>query len=475
MNSNTSYYVMLSKRYLSRYVLTYELLPLELCFDVNERKIFSEIELEAMFAQNLIDEKSVVLGLKNNLPALYHSYSNIAKIGFINQDSLEMFVERSYENYDLNSIECYTLDSGKGSKNLPLNILEPQLVDKYQFARKMALNDAITVAVQRTLLSFPDFYRTVNQYIGDAESLLKATLNHYVNDTNQLNMAIQFFKVCSEFNIDSGWQLSEVVEQFKKRIASNNIASPDVEIWVETAKKIIDNEDVKLIYTDENNVALRAMILVLLNPEKQNIDAMKTNLNEGLGGNVYALASLFVVARTGYSYLNAAERNQIANRADLQLLNASLYNEVTTKTSLVIEPLEVTSEVEAIPCDKFSLSQATWLTLETENRFRMNGVKPMAGFDLALEYIEGEFLGWRLIDANGGKGLDKLKGQLALNILSIQKDLPNQVRAEIIEQRGLYLTLPFEWALTSDIIDCFKHILTHLIHIKVAQKSSKLF
>ncbi|OBT00022.1 hypothetical protein A9257_21720 [Vibrio cyclitrophicus] len=472
MNSNSPCYVMLPKRNLSRYVLTYELLPLELCFEVNEKKVFSEIELQSMIAQNLIDEKVVVLRLKDKLTSLYQPFSNITKLGFTNQDSLDMFIDRSYENYDLSSMECYVLENDEANVTLPLDIAEPPTVEKHLFSKKMAFNDAIIAATHSTLLSSNDFSSELKQYLGNPERLLEANLSHYVRDQEQLKIAAIFYRICCDFNIDNGWQLSEVVEKFKALVITENIASQDVDRWVETAEKIINNDDVKLIYTDEINVALRAMILVLLNPEKQNIDAMKVNLGEGLGEDVYALANLFALARTGYSYLSADDRKQLKERAELQLLNASLYNEITIDVEATFEPEEENIEIECN--DKFSLTEVPWLNCETENLFSLKHVKPMSGFDLALVYKQGELFAWRLIDANGEKGLDKLKGQLALNLLAIQKDLPSSVRAELIESHGLLLTLPLEWLTDPEAHVYFEGILSLLISIKVAQKSSKI-
>ncbi len=472
MNSNLPCYVMLPKRNLSRYVLTYELLPLELCFDVNGKKVISETELQSMSAQDLIGEKNVVLQLKDNLSSLYQPYSNITKMGFASQDSLDMFIDRSYENYDLSTMDCYVIHSDAANVTVDMDIAEPLPVDKQLFSEKMAFNDAIIAATHMTILSSRDFTRDLIKYQSNAEQLLEAILSHYVKDPEQLKIAVIFYKMCCDFNIDNGWQLTEVVEKFKSQVAEVPIDSQDVERWIETAEKIINNDDVKLIYTDEVNVALRAMILVLLNPEKQNIDAMKINLGEGLGKDVYSLASLFVSARTGYSYLTSQERNQISERTELQTLNASLYNEIKADKEYTVEPEEET--LENPHNEEFSLMDAPWFNSTTESLFTIKDVKPMSGFDLAFEYKAGEFFRWRLIDANGEKGMDKLKGQLALNLITIQKDLPSSVRVELIESHGLFLVLPLEWLTAPEAHVYFESILSLLISIKVAQKSSRI-
>lgn len=473
MTPNTTCYVMLSKRYLSRYVLTYELLPLEYCFDVNGQKVFDRPTMHSLVNQGKVGDKNVVVGLTQQLGGSYLPYSNISNIGFADQDSLNMFVERSYENYDSSTIECYALTSGNEPSELAIDIVEPPIIDRHTFTLKMALNDAIVAATHSHLLAYPQFAAALPNFQGNAEQLLSAILTSYLDDTNQLAIAIAFFKTCSFFNIDAGWQLIEVVENFKKRLPQE-ANSDDVKRWFDTAQKIINNEDVNLIYSDDQNIALRAMILVLLNPEKDNINAMKVSLQEHLGEKVYSLANIFVGARTGYSYLSVEQRNMLEDRKQLQLLNASLYNNASDEPTS--EPVEQIPTQEQISPDEniFILDQEPWLKSASPDIFQLCAVKPMAGFDLSLEYKPESFFAWRLIDANGTKGMEKLKGQLALNLLLIQGKLPAGVRIEVIQDRGLYITLPLVWAKEADLKNKLQCILDDLISIKIAQKSSKL-
>lgn len=473
MTPNTTCYVMLSKRYLSRYVLTYELLPLECCYDVNGQKVFNISTMHSLINQGKLGDKNVVVGLKQYLGGSYLPYNHISNIGFADQDSLDMFIERSYENYDSRIIECYTLTSDNEPTELTVDIVEPPVIDKHDFTLKMALNDAIIAATHSHLLAYPQFSAELPNFQGNAEQLLSTILTSYLDDTNQLAIAIAFFKTCSLFNIDTGWQLIEVIDEFKKNLPPEE-NSDDVQRWFNTANKIINNEDVNLIYTDDKNIALRAMILVLLNPEKDNIKAMKVNLQEYLGEKVYSLANIFVGARTGYSYLNVDQRDMIEDRAQLQLLNASLYNHTSDK--LMHESVEQIPPQEQISPDEneFIIEKESWLESVSPSLFQLSSVKPMAGFDLSLEYKSGDFLGWRLIDANGVKGMEKLKGQLALNLLSIQGNLPVGSRIEVIEDQGLYINLPLIWSNDHDLKNKLQCILQELIKIKIAQKSSKI-
>jgi hypothetical protein len=79
-----------------------------------------------------------------------------------------------------------------------------------------------------------------------------------------------------------------------------------------------------------------------------------------------------------------------------------------------------------------------------------------------------------IIDANGPKGMDKFKGQLAHNMLSIQKYLPESSRFEVVD-KGLFLTLPLTWAEENhDLKDNLENLLSVLTPLKLAQKSSSI-
>ncbi|EOC7460622.1 hypothetical protein ACI7Y0_003027 [Vibrio cholerae] len=473
-NAETHFYVMLSKRYLSRYVLTYELLPLECCHDVNGGKIFDGVTMNAMLEQNKVSDKNVIIELNANSSDTFQSYTNIKSIGFTSKESLESFTDISFENYDLSALNLYVMDTPHESKPVTIETAEPETIDKISFSQKVALNDAITASIHKTLITHPQFGDEIQKYKGDAEVLLQRIISLYIDDTADLSMAVAFFRICSHFHIDNGWQPEEVISEFGKRLENNADVKETVDVWVDTARKLLNNEDIPLSYSDDQNIVLRAMTLVFLNPEQKNIDSLKLHHGENLGTKVYALADLFVSARTGYSYLSAEQRKQINSSEQLHDVSASLYNPVSDIEDT--EPYTLTVDVEITDSDNtgYSLEQESWLTNHTEHSYKLNGVKPMAGFDLTIEYKPDSTLAWRVIDANSEKGMDKLKGQLAINLLSIQKDFPEGARIEIVEDKGLYIMLPVNWATSPDCKDKINTILGQLRLIKVAQQTSRL-
>ena len=471
-NAERLFYLMLPKRYLSRYVLTYEILPLECCHDINGCKVFDGTTLKTMLAQKKISDKNVIIALNEKSNDLFQSYTNIKKIGFPTKESLESFTDISYENYDLSTINFCVMDIPYENDHTIIDIAEPAVIDKYSFSQRVALKDAITVAVHKTLIAHPQCSEKIFKYNGDAEALLSHIISFYIGDSSYQQIAIAFFKICSEFHVTHGWQQEEIISKFGKMLENSTVMQDAVNIWISTARKLINNAEITLCYSDDSNVVLRAMTLVFLNPEQKNIDNMKLYLGEKMGQKVFALADLFISARTGYSYLNTEQRKQINCRKELHNLSASLYNSVSEDENKMLDISLIEEKFTNPEASRDSLEQALWLTNHTGNSFKLYGVKPMAGFDLTLEYIPDSILAWRIIDANSEKGMDKLKGQLAINLISIQKDFPEGARIEIVDNKGLYIMLPVHWAINSDLKDKMSLILNLLSSIKVAQKSS---
>lgn len=480
-HSNTSCYAMISKRYFTRFVLTYEVLPMSLCFGVNGCKTFDHETLQSVLSQGKISDREVIVGLDGTNLQPFLSFSSVRNVGFTDQKALEAFLDRSYENYDPRLIPSYVLESTDAIKNTELELSEPNAMDKFEFSDSMALVDAVVGLAHEKLATEPPVRQKLEMCHGQSDEVVRALLAGQIKDSKQLALAISFFKVCSEFNIDRGWEPREVVNRFSKVTESDVAGSEEFFVWVKTAGKLINNEEVPLVFNDHGNVTLRAMTLVLLNPEQKNLDAMKQSLGSDLGEGVYGIAKIFVQARTGYSFLTADQRNRIGgNRAFLQNLNASLRNpemaiEESRAAEYHSEYLDHSEHSE--PVSEMKLSDYPWLTVESDDDdtqiAQIQGVKPMAGFDLSLVF-KGDSLAWRIIDANSPKGTGKLKGQLALNMLKVQSSLPDNVRFEVNENNGVFVVLPSDWVFSNELGSELAAVLPCLIEIKAAQKSSRM-
>lgn len=481
---NTSSYILISKRYFSRYVLTYEVLPLYLCYLVDGRNFFNGEMLNRLLSQKMISDKDVVLELRQQDSSSYISFLDLLDVGFTSQDGLDTFLERSYENYDVRKLHCSVLSTPVTLIEPAPEITPPVPVEKLDFSNRMAFADAIVGLIHDQLVNNKESNLVLENYPEHFENILNALL--IVKDVTPVerNIAATFFKLCTQFNINIGWNPKNVVDAFEQQANKSIAESTEFTRWLLTARKLLNGEDVHVPFTDNGNITLRAMTLVLLNPEVQNLEAIKQALKEEIGINVYQLALKFAKARTGYSYLNAELRSEIGDaRSFLQQLNARIHNlvDMQPETALTqtesLAPREIQDFSSDQNSDEKNILRYPWLTKEADNEqgviISINGVKPMSGFNLNLVYQTNQKLSLRVIDADGPKGMSKFKGQLALSMLMIQKDLPVLSRFEV-RDKGLYLTLPLSWIETRDLKDKLNALFLALRPLGIEQKSSMI-
>ncbi len=473
LNVNTSSYVLISKQYFSRYVLTYEVLPLELCYQINNENLFDNESLRALVSQGKISNKDIILELSNHHIEPYISLSVLQRVGFMTQEDIDSFRERSYENYNVHALQYFTLEKPENGSDKELSILPPVAVDRFDFSKRMAFTDAVMALMYDRLTNTGlDIGNEIEAHSGNSDDLLGFLLNISGVSLSQKDLAADFFRICTQFNIDCGWSATEVVSVFEEDARCEVKESEEFVRWVSTVRRLLNHEEVNVTFTDEGNITLRAMTLVLLNPDTDNLDAMKLSLGDELGTQVYQLACIFAMARTGYSFFNADQRADLGEaRRLLQLINAKLNNPVDLNAASIIDIQEPQEE-------EFLVNKISWLTEETTEEqdtvFSINGIKPMAGFNLNLIFRESKSLALRVIDANGPKGMDKFKGQFALNMLSVQKDLPAFLRFEVSD-KGLYLTLPVAWSEEHhNLKDNLENLFSLLAPLKLAQKSSSI-
>lgn len=481
---STAYYVLLSKRYFSRYVLTYEILPLYLCHAINDQVLFNEEILNSLLSQKKVTDKDVILKLEHQNPLSHISFSNIVNVGFCSQESLNTFLERSYENYDVNKLHCSVLLPSITANDQSIDITPPVTVDKLEFSNHMAFTDAIMGLIYEQISNNKDANLLDENYAENVEALLDKFLLIKEATPAERDIGASFFRLCTVFNINTGWNSKDVVDAFEQQASKSVKETTEFTRWLLAMRKLLNGENLHVPFTDSGNITLRAMTLVLLNPEVQNIEAIKQTLKDEIGFNVYQLALKFAKARTGYSYLNAGQRKEIEHsRSFLQELNAIIHNraDLLLKTNSVEVELPVpreNQEVNLVPVPpELDILHHTWLKQEADSAngvlIRINGIKPLSGFSLSLVYKLNEKFSLQIIDGNGPKGISRFKGQLALNMLILQKDLPDSLRFEI-NDTGLYLTLPLAWAELEDLKDRLNALFSVLKPLGIEQKSSRI-
>lgn len=473
-------YALISKKYLTRYVLIYDVLPLDLCYTVNSKKFFGIETLYNLLAQAKVSDKEVVLELKGEESVPYIPLSNLLSLGFTTQDSLDLFKERTYDNFDVGLLNCRVMDAPETTPERDIDVIPPDQIDKFGFSEKMALGDAATALVHNQLLysGWPD--EATEKHLLHKEDTIDFLLGTTTAEPAKRELAASFFRLCSQYNLDKGWPTGEILDSMDKVSSTTVKQMPEFDLWLSTSRSLLNNEARHIKFSDEGDIILRAMMLVLLNPEQRNLEAIK----ESVGDNVYKLAEKFILARTGYSFLSAQERVKIGEaRTFLQKFNARFHNPSVAQQAQPAEQYE-----EVVPADgqqaeagtgssSMDLCQHNWLSFGEENEqgkvIRINGIKPYAGYSLDLVHHKTQGLSLRIIDAGGASGMDRYKGKLIQEMIEVQKDLPETSRFEK-HAHGLYLTLPELWAEDEDLKGKLEDIFAILRPLGLEQKRSAI-
>lgn len=469
LNSLDKYkYTLISKKNFTRYALPYEIIPVFLCDKVNDNFLFDYEILESLISQSLIKDDSIVIetSFENN-NSKYISFSDIEKIYFLSQDSLDLFYERSYENYDISLINAEILNISKPKSDMEIVIDVAKKIDRNEFVDEMALKDAILRVLFKKIQD--NSYDAYSNIIKEKESLSEILKLIFGNSNSiETEMRVIFFKICSKYNVSFGWNPFDLINDFKEQVSEAIGNSNEFLKWIEVVAKIINGENVNLLFDDSGNITLRAMTLVLLNPELEYLENLKKNSKLYIGEEVYKLACDFVEARFGYSFLNSAQRN----------LNNFNFSDVISYIYSLQDSIDSFDNTYDQNNDdsNFDISKYSFLsiTLEGENKseFSINGIKPISGFNLNLIYFGIDKKVYiRIIDREGPKGMSKFKGKFIQDIVEIQKDLPEGSRFEI-NDAGLMLLLPSCWFESSNLIDCLRDLFQVLKPLGIEQKSS---
>ncbi|WP_439826048.1 hypothetical protein [Aeromonas caviae] len=480
LHTKAAVYTLISKKYLTRYVLIYDVLPLDLCYAINGKKFFGIETLSDLLAQAKVSDKEVVLELKEEGCAPYVPLSDLLSLGFTTQDSLDLFKERSYDNFDVGLLNCRIIEVPGATPESDLDIIPPGQIDKFGFSEKMALGDAATALVHHQLLYSGWPNEATEKHLQYEKETIDFLLGTSTTEPAKRELAACFFRLCAQYNLDKGWPTGEILDTIDSVSSKTVKQMPEFELWLSTSRKLLNNEGRHIKFSDEGDIILRAMMLVLLNPEQRNLEVMKASAGE----EVYRLAERFILARTGYSFLSAEERVKIGEtRTFLQKFNARFHNLVEAQPAQLDELYEEVAPAKGLQIEAgtgssgMELRQHTWLTFGEENEqgkvFGINGIKPYAGYSLDLVYHEAHGLSLRIIDAYGTGGINKYKGKFIQEMIEVQKDLPEASRFEK-HDHGLYLTLPALWTETKDLKDKLEDIFAILRPLGLEQKKSAI-
>ncbi|MEI4956959.1 hypothetical protein [Aeromonas caviae] len=480
LHTKAAAYALISKKYLIRYVLIYDVLPLDLCYTIDGKKLFGIDTLYSLLTQDKVSDKDVVLELKRENNAPYVPLSDLLSLSFTTQDSLDLFKERSYDNFDVGLLNCRIIEVPGATPESDFDIIPPGQIDKFGFSEKMALGDAATALVHHQLLYSGWPNEATEEHLLYKKDTIDFLLGTSTAEPAKRELAACFFRLCAQYNLDKGWPTGEILDTIDSVSSTTVKQMPEFELWLSTSRKLLNNEGRHMKFSDEGDIILRAMMLVLLNPAQRNLEAMKASAGE----EVYRLAERFILARTGYSFLSAEERIKIGEaRTFLQKFNACFHNSAEVQQAQPAEQYEevVSDDEQQVEAgtgnSDMDLCQHNWLTFGEKNEqgkvIRINGIKPYAGYSLDLVLHKTHGLSLRIINAGGTSGMDRYKGKLIQEMIEVQKELPETSRFEK-HDHGLYLTLPALWTEAEDLKDKLEDIFAILRPLGLEQKKSAI-
>ncbi len=470
-------YLIIQRKLFTRLVLTYEIILDSWGCTVNESNLFNSEFIQYFIDSGKFSDDLVILELfQIQEKRAAYSFSSLRRVIFNSESSYQFFRERNYENFDVSSLNCYAFPYQK------TNEIGAELVLNYPSnptnKNDLVFSDGI-IALVFNELSFgviPELnLRKSLTNSNGIESLLFLLFNeNEVEDPNDIKVLNTFMALCLENSLDRGWDAEFVLHSLGERISKKISESEKFSVWKDKTNDLLSGRKVTIPLDDNGSVVLRAIMLVLLNPELDNLLTIKNTLANKIGDKVFCMAKKLILLRTGFSFFNFAERLKLGEaRTFVRDLNASLYNkEFSDLYPLPEVNEEKTAEIipNSVPKnEKLALSSVTFLSrlddkFEGNDVYSIVGIVPNSGFNAHLiEKVSGEVFIW-LIDRRVTKN-SKYKGKMAIDLLQIQSSLPCELRFEVDDQ-GVYLRL-FEYIKTeSELLELLKLVYRELVVIK---------
>ena len=312
-------YVFLPRRSLGRYVLSYEVMSLSLCYLVNGKHLVSSNDVHMLWQSGVLKETDCMLEFTSPLDSKenYLSLSELSNVWFSSESELSRFLERSYENFDVTKLSCRIFPPLEQSDSEEVVLSAPDSVDQQQFFEIMSGVDGLLSLLHEKLAAThdsADLIIPLSEVLSDEQGLLRFALNldGLELKNGQVELAKSFLKLCSHNGLTQGWVPTDVMEQLKSDIPPSVKNGKAFIRWEDNVNKLLGYDIDAFPFTDEDGyIVHKSIALTLMNPEVEALESMRSALGDQIGIQVYELSRLFALARAGYSMLADAEREVI--------------------------------------------------------------------------------------------------------------------------------------------------------------------
>lgn len=470
-------YLIVPKKFFSRFIMPYEILPMFLFCQVGGESYVSKNILDTLLNEGTLNEKYLVISVLHIREESYINFSDISAVHFVNEFALQEFLSRSYSNLEPSMLKLEVLAKGVVDTQKKLDFIEPEGLEKESIANSLRLGDALARILFINISNEgEEFFQKIN--FSSTYNLTMCLFPSEFKSELEKNIAYSFFQICVKFNIDKGWPQEKVIGELIEGGINKPLITEEYNKWKKVVDRLVEGEFINVPFTDEGNIVLRAMTLVLLNPTVKSLELIKESMGNDLGVQVYRLSIIFASAREGYSFLENNERETIKHlRSQFRFYLFEIYNFLCGDYSPQLQEKNVSEEKneddisQLVPSVK-ELGDEPWLEeislFDGSLAYGIKGVRALSGFSLYIQE-DKDVLKFYIIEFTE-KGQNKLTKSLLMKLLKIQAKLIAELKF-LIDEQGLYLAIPKTWLYDSTLEDNLKKIFLALEPLKLKRKS----
>ncbi|MCK8083540.1 hypothetical protein [Vibrio sp. 1CM24A] len=477
-------YLVIQRKLFTRFALPYEVVLDSWCCTFESESLLSAEAARKFAHSGAFSDDLIILELGQNIQKKQaYSFSALERVIFNSNDAHEQFLERSYENFDVTSLNCMVLIKQAFDQSYA-NFQVEKPVNPTQKSN-LVLNDGVMAL---TFEMIKDEAKTVSELIdlfakeqSQKELLLSLFDPSILLKADEVEILYIFINLCFENSLDMGWNIEFILNKLHERVSEDTKREDKFQVWEVKANELFSGSgELTIPLDDDGSAILRAIILVLLNPELSNLIAIKDSFGDRIGDKVFLTAKKLVLLRAGYSLLNYEERADLGDgRVFVQDLNAALYNDELPSLISFGEILNQQVETQLLSnqvnledeyTSKLNISDVSFVK-ELGERFKgdrvysIEGIVPNTGFKAELIEKSDGLLYFLLIDLRGDEKNSKYKGKIGIDLLQVQSALPNDFRFEV-DSYGVYLRLSGSINTESDLLQALKYTCHELALVK---------
>ena len=209
-------YLIVPKKFFSRFIMPYEILPMFLFCQVGGESYVSKNILDTLLNEGTLNEKYLVISVLHIREESYINFSDISAVHFVNEFALQEFLSRSYSNLEPSMLKLEVLAKGVVDTQKRLDFIEPEGLEKESIANSLRLGDALARILFINISNEgEEFFQKIN--FSSTYNLTMCLFPSEFKSELEKNIAYSFFQICVKFNIDKGWPQEKVIGEYERQ------------------------------------------------------------------------------------------------------------------------------------------------------------------------------------------------------------------------------------------------------------------